>query len=71
MTTATFATGIDNAQTNHDSAPDLHRHLQQCDSARGRWFGAAMLAEQVHGMVAPRFATTVACAAVLLLLVCR
>ncbi|HEY4081743.1 MAG TPA: hypothetical protein VGM81_13710 [Burkholderiaceae bacterium] len=71
MTTATFAANLDKAQAPNDTAPDLHRHLQQCDSARGRWFGAAMLAERVHGMVAPRFATTVACAAVLLLLVCR
>jgi hypothetical protein len=71
MTTATFAADLDKAQAAHDTAPELHRHLQQCDSARGRWFGAAMLAERVHGMVAPRFATTVACAAVLLLLVCR
>lgn len=54
----------------HDSATELGRHLQQCRSARGRWFGAAMLAEQVHGVVAPRFATTVALAAVFLLLVC-
>jgi len=30
-----------------------------------------MLAEQVHGLVAPRFATTVALAAVVLLMVCQ
>ena len=65
MTTATFP------QATQDLAPDLCRHLQQCDRARGRWFGAAMLAEQMHVVVAPRFATTVALAAVFLLLVCQ
>lgn len=54
-----------------DAASDLCRHLQQCHRARGRWFGAAMLAERVHSLVAPRFATTVAMAAVLLLMACE
>lgn len=67
MTTATLTTARPKGT---DSASDLCRHLQQCQNARGRWFGAAMLAEQVHGLVAPRFATTVALAAVLLLVVC-
>ncbi|MDN3920643.1 hypothetical protein [Roseateles violae] len=48
----------------------LRRHLQQCHAARGRWFGAAMLAEQIHHLVLPRFATTVALAALLLILAC-
>ena len=37
----------------------LSRHLQQCQRARGRWFGAAMLAEELHRLAAPRFATTI------------
>ncbi|XHS77955.1 hypothetical protein ACFJGW_19875 [Burkholderiaceae bacterium UC74_6] len=37
----------------------LGRHLQQCHRARGRWFGAAMLAEELHRLAAPRFATTI------------
>jgi hypothetical protein len=41
-----------------DSA--LIRHLQKCRRARGRWFGAAMLAEELHRLVAPRFAATLA-----------
>ena len=38
----------------------LQRHLQQCRRARGRWFDAALLAEQAHRFIAPRFVTTVA-----------
>lgn len=48
----------------------LGRHLKQCAAARGRWFGAAQLAEQVHGLVAPRIVTTVGLAAALLTLAC-
>lgn len=44
----------------HDQASVLHRHLQQCAKARGRWFGVALLAERIRGLVAPRLATTVA-----------
>ena len=69
MTTASLQRGR-NRHFIHEAAPDLCRHLQQCASARGRWFGAAMLAERVHGLVAPRFATTVALAALVLLMVC-
>ena len=65
MTTATFTTAA--RRLTHDSAADLCRHLQQCQLARGRWFGAAMLAEEIHKLVAPRFATTVAMAAIILL----
>lgn len=54
----------------HDSVADLRRHLQQCHLARGRWFGAAMLAERVHQLAAPRFATTVALAAIALTTAC-
>lgn len=52
----------------HDQAPSLHRHLQQCEKARGRWFGAALLAERLHEFVAPRLATTVAIAGLGLML---
>lgn len=51
----------------HDQAPALHRHLQQCKKARGRWFGAAVLAERLHQVVAPRLATTVAIAGLALM----
>lgn len=70
MTTASLHQGL-RGHSPQEAAPDLCRHLQQCARARGRWFGAAMLAEQVHGLVAPRFATTVALAAVVLLMVCQ
>ena len=69
MTTASLHRGL-NRHSIHEAGPDLHRHLQQCANARGRWFGAAMLAERVHGLVAPRFATTVVLAALVLLMVC-
>lgn len=44
----------------HDQASVLHRHLLQCAKARGRWFGVALLAERIRGLIAPRLATTVA-----------
>lgn len=46
----------------------LTRHLQQCQAARSRLFHAAVWAETAHGLVAPRFVTTVSVAAVALLL---
>ncbi len=52
----------------HDTV--LSRHLQQCHLARGRWFGAAMLAEELHKLVAPRFATTIVLAAVVVTASC-
>ncbi len=51
-----------------DPAPALVRHLQHCHAARSRWFGAAALAERAHGLVGPRFITTVSVAALLLAL---
>ena len=69
MTTATL-TSTARRLTNHDSVSDLCRHLRQCDQDRGRWFGAAMLAEEIHRLVAPRFATTVAMAAIVLMAAC-
>jgi hypothetical protein len=50
-----------------DQSPALTRHLQQCHAARGRLFQAAAWAELAHGLVAPRFVSTVSVAAVLLL----
>jgi hypothetical protein len=44
----------------------LRRHLQDCRLARGRWFPAAACAERLHGIVAPRFVTTVTLAVGLL-----
>ncbi|MBB3282017.1 hypothetical protein SAMN05428960_4420 [Mitsuaria sp. PDC51] len=46
--------------------PALQRHLVQCAKARGRWFGLALLAERVQGVVLPRLATTAALSAVTL-----
>ena len=56
------------ARLNPETA--LSRHLQQCHLARGRWFGAAMLAEELHRLVAPRFATTVMLAVVVMVASC-
>ena len=53
-----------------DQALALCRHLQQCHAARGRWFALAMLAERVHALLAPRFATTVALVSLLLFITC-
>lgn len=49
-----------------DQASILHRHVQQCAKARGRWFGVAMWAEQVQHFVQPRLATTFAVGALTL-----
>jgi hypothetical protein len=67
MTIASIATSASNTT---DQAMALRRHLQQCRAARGRWFGAAMLAERIHDLMVPRFATTVALAALLLTIAC-
>jgi len=45
----------------------LRRHVQQCHDAQGRWFRAAAMAERVHGLIAPRFVSTVAVALVVIL----
>lgn len=50
---------------------DLGRHFGQCSVARGRLFPAAQFAERVHGLVAPRFVTTILGAALLIALLCR
>lgn len=48
----------------------LGRHLQQCHSARGRWERVGIVAEQVHGWIAPRFVTVLALAVVALAAAC-
>jgi hypothetical protein len=52
----------------HDHLQALSQHVQQCRRARGRWFNTALWAEQAHGLVAPRFMTTVLGAGALLAL---
>lgn len=44
----------------------LGRHLSQCQAARSRLFPAAAWAEQAHGLLAPRFVTTVSLAVLVL-----
>lgn len=51
-----------------EQSRSLTRHLGQCRAAHTRLFQAAAWAELAHGMVAPRFVTTVSVAAALLLL---
>ena len=51
-----------------DHVASLDQHLQQCRDARTRWFSTAQWAERAHGLVAPRFMTTVAGVALLLAL---
>ncbi len=46
----------------NDQSHMLCRHLKQCEKARGRWFGFAVVAERLHGVIAPRLATTVGAA---------
>lgn len=50
----------------HDQSKALQRHLVQCAKARGRWFGVALFAERLQGVVLPRLATTAALGAVTL-----
>jgi hypothetical protein len=47
-----------------EQVQSLDRHLRQCQAARSRWFGAAAWAELAHGLVAPRFVTTISIAVV-------
>lgn len=46
----------------------LQRHVLQCRQARSRWNGLGCAAELVHGMLAPRFVTTVMAVAIVLAL---
>lgn len=48
----------------------LRRHLSECNAARGRFFRAAVIAENFHAFVAPRFVTTVASISILLVFIC-
>lgn len=48
----------------------LARHVRQCQAAQQRWVGTARLAERAHGLLAPRFMTTVAVGALVLLALC-
>lgn len=49
-------------------ASSLGLHLLQCRQARARWYAASVWAERAHGLVAPRFMTTVAVAALVIAL---
>jgi hypothetical protein len=51
-----------------EQTASLLRHVQHCERARSRWFDLFCLGEALHGIVAPRFVTTVAAAGVLLFL---
>ncbi len=46
---------------------DLGRHLLQCRAAQGRMFAASIWAERAHSLVAPRFVTSVAVVATMML----
>ena len=50
-----------------NQAGELRRHLRQCAANRSRFLSAAQMAERVHGLVAPRFVTTILCASMLML----
>jgi len=61
----------------HNHAPALHehmhslgRHLQHCREAQGRFARLNLLANDMHGWVAPRFVTTLAVAGVVIALIC-
>lgn len=49
-----------------DTAASLRAHLHECRAAQGRWLAASMAAERLHGLLAPRFVSTVALGALLL-----
>jgi len=38
----------------------LQRHVADCHQARSRWYSLSCAAELMHGLLAPRFVTTVA-----------
>ncbi|MBO9685137.1 hypothetical protein [Roseateles chitosanitabidus] len=60
-----LSTSLPSNLPSHDQAA-LQRHLIQCAKARGRWFGIALMAERVQGLVLPRLATTAALGAITL-----
>ena len=43
----------------HEHLQSLQRHVLQCRQARGRWNSLRCAAEAIHGLLAPRFVTTV------------
>ena len=47
----------------------LPKHVAQCRAARGAWFEAALVAEAMHKLLAPRFVTTVVLAGIGLVIV--
>ena len=49
-----------------DTAASLRAHLHECRAAQGRWLSASMAAERLHGLIAPRFVSTVALGALLM-----
>ena len=49
-----------------DTAASLRAHLHECRAAQGRWLAASMAAERLHGLIAPRFVSTVALGALLM-----
>lgn len=53
-----------------DHRHSLGRHVRQCQAAQQRWVRTARLAERAHGLLAPRFMTTVAVGVLILLAVC-
>ncbi len=56
-TAATLGLAVPN-RVLREHASALRRHLQQCGAAQSRWAGAAALAERLHGLLAPRFIST-------------
>lgn len=73
-----FATGggLEPAQTGpsarrsalREHRQGLQRHLVQCQQARSRWNGLRCAAELMHGLLAPRFVTTVMAVAMVMAL---
>lgn len=47
----------------------LGRHLLQCRAAQGRLFVASVWAERIHSLLGPRFVTTIASVATLMVAV--
>ncbi len=65
--TASFG---DSADTSPMELSSLGDHLSTCHASRGRLFGLHCVAERLHGVVAPRFVTTLVLATLLIGLSC-
>ena len=50
-----------------DQSQSLRRHLQQCTAACGPWYRASVWAERAHGLIAPRFVSTIVVVGMLLI----